>query len=325
MELSGVGAAPGVAIGPVWRHDASATDGAAAAPVLDVREAADRAAAELNELAARRRAAHRADEADILGAQALMATDPMLLEAIEARVAAAEIPPSAEDLAAIVETVAGEQAEVIASLGDETLAARAADVRDVGARIARIVAGRSIKLPDVPSIAIAEDLPPSVAAEIEDGLLLGIALERGSMTSHAAILARGLGIPAVVGARGLLDAAHEVAAGANGAVTVAVDGDTGRVIFDPTEAERSELETLAAGRQAAGAVARELRGRPGQTADGQRVALLANIGRVEDVDRALEAGAEGVGLFRTEFLFVGRPSEPTEDEQVEAYRRVLEA
>ena len=182
MELSGVGAAPGVAIGPIWRHTAGSGGGR---PVLDVQAAAAQASAELMALAARVRAAGRPSDAAILDAQAMMALDPMLLDAIAERVATrsrpASTPPAPDELAALIEVVAGEQADTIAALEDEVLAARAADVRDVGARMARIVAGRTIDLPHVPSIAIAEDLPPSVAAEIEDGKLLGIALERGSV------------------------------------------------------------------------------------------------------------------------------------------------
>jgi phosphoenolpyruvate-protein phosphotransferase len=223
----------------------------------------------------------------------------------------------------IIDDVAAATAETLEALPDETLAARAADVRDVGARIARIVAGRTIELPDRPSIAIADDLPPSVAAEIPGGDLLGVALERGSVTSHAAILAQGLGIPAVVGVRGLLAAADE--SHGEGPVTVALDGDAGRVIFTPSDDDLAQLRATEEARRAAGAAARELRGQPGRTADGGAIALLANIGRVEDAGRALEAGAEGVGLFRSEFLFVGRQSAPSEEEQAAAYRRVLDA
>jgi phosphocarrier protein FPr len=325
MELSGVGAAPGVAVGPIWRH---ATGTAGRAPVVDVRAAAQLASAELMALAARVRASNRPEDAAIFEAQAMMAVDPMLLDAIAARssaFAASSRIASPDELAALVETVAGEHADTIAALEDEILAARAADVRDVGSRIARIVTGRTLDLPAVPSIAVADDLPPSVAAEIDDGKLLGIALERGSVTSHAAILARGLGIPAVVGARGLLAAAAGSGDGRGSSATVAVDGEAGRVIFEPTEDELRALQAVVEQRHAAGAAARELRGRPGQTADGHRIALLANIGRVEEVDRALEAGAEGVGLLRTEFLYIGRSSAPSEDEQAGAYRRVLEA
>lgn len=320
-ELVGVGAAPGVALGPIWRHDGGIAGGT---PVPDVRRAAEIAAAQLTALADRVRAAGRSDDAEIFDAQAMMAEDPMLLDELDARLAANQ-PPDADGVAAVVEDVAAEQAAVLAALPDETLAARAADVLDVGARIARVVAGRAIEPPDRPSIIVADDLAPSLAAELGDGLLLGIAIERGSTTSHAAILARGLGIPAVVGVRGLL---QESKVGSNGARPVAIiglDGESGRVVLDPDEHARAELDAVAARRVARGELARSLRGQPGQTADGRRIALLANIGRPEDSNRALEAGAEGVGLFRTEFLFVGRNEAPTEDEQVTAYRRVLDA
>jgi phosphoenolpyruvate-protein phosphotransferase len=224
-----------------------------------------------------------------------------------------------------VETAAGDLAANLADLPNERLAGRAADYRDVGARIARIVAGRSVVLPERASIAVADDLPPSIAAEMSDGLLLGVALERGSTTSHAAILSRGLGIPAVVGVRGLLAAAAKAAERPGDGLTVALDGDAGRVIFRPSRQVREQLQEVAERREAEGAVARALRGQPGRTADGEPIALLANIGRVEDAERAIEAGAEGVGLFRTEFLFVGRASAPSEDEQARAYRRVLRA
>jgi len=324
MELAGVGAAPGIAVGPAWRY--AATDAGRARPVLDLRAAAELASAELMTLAGKVRAGGRDDDAEILEAQSLMALDPLLLEAIAARVAATAAGPDqpidrAAALAIIVEEVAASTADGLASIPDEVLAARAADVRDVGARIARIITGRVIALPDEASIAIADDLPPSVAAEIPDGLLLGVALERGSATSHAAILARGLGIPAVVGVRGLL-----AAAGSDGTPPrVALDGEAGRVIFAPSAEELTRLATVREEREAAGSVARELRGQPGRTADGHHIGLLANIGRVEDAGRALEAGAEGVGLFRTEFLFVGRGTAPSEDEQVTAYRAVLTA
>ncbi|MBI3750919.1 MAG: phosphoenolpyruvate--protein phosphotransferase [Chloroflexi bacterium] len=326
MELRGVGAAPGVAIGPVWRLDS----GAASEPLPDIRAAADRAAADLTALAVRVRAAGRPDDAAIFEAQALMALDPMLLETAEAKVAAAAAASvggrararhSADLLAAAVESSAREAADVLATLPDELLAARAADVRDVGGRIARVIAGRSIALPDRPSIALAEDLPPSVTAEIPEGLLLGIALERGSAVSHAAILARGLGIPAVVAVPELLAAAATAPDG----LEVGLDGAAGRVLLAPTAIQHAELEAAAAELARAHEAAAALRNAPGQTADGHLVPLLANIGRPDDAERALAAGAEGVGLFRTEFLFVGRSDAPSEDEQAEAYAEVLRA
>jgi phosphoenolpyruvate-protein phosphotransferase len=331
IRLSGVPAAPGVVVGPAWRHQ----ERGGQAPLPDIRAAAERCSDDLTRIAERVRLAGRPEEAAIFDAQALMALDPLLLDGAAAR-AADDSDPDA--LAAAVEAEARASAEVLAGLPDELLAARAADVRDVGGRIARIIAGRSIQLPDRPSIALAEDLPPSVAAEIPDGLLLGIALERGSAVSHAAILARSLNIPAVVAVAGLAAAAEAERPGpastlGNAAfafdrrepLVVGLDGSKGEVIVAPGPAEVAELHAAAERRGQVLEAARALRGRAGATADGHRVALLANIGRPEDAHRALEAWAEGVGLFRTEFLYVGRSDAPSEDEQVAAYGSVLEA
>lgn len=318
MRLTGVGAAPGIAVGPVWRH--RQMEGGE--PLPDVRAAADLASGELVGLADRVRAMGRHDEAAIFDAQALMAVDPLIVEEAETRARAIDA-RDPDTLAAAVEAVSRAAAETLANLPDEVIAARAADIRDVGARIARIVSGRRLILPDRPSIAVADDLPPSVTAEIPPGLLLGMALEQGSATSHAAILARGLEIPAVVGVRGLLDAIAALAPG-DAELTVAIDGD-GEVVLAPTGAELAALDERRRAHDRAAQHARTLRGHAGRTADGQPVRLIANIGRPEEADRALEAGAEGVGLFRTEFLFVGRSDAPTEDEQTDAYASVLRA
>jgi phosphoenolpyruvate-protein phosphotransferase len=233
-------------------------------------------------------------------AQAMMATDPEVLDAAVARVEVGEEPVSA------VRAAAASAAAAIAALPDELLAGRAADVRDVGERIARILLGEEVALPEVPSIAIADDLPPSVAAEVPPGLLLGLALEGGSATAHAVILARSFGIPAVVAAKGLMSGGA-----AASAAWVAIDGSTGEVVLDPDPGVAAEFRARAAALAESGRTAAGLRGRPCATADGERVALLANIGSPADAPRALEAGAEGVGLFRTE--------------QVAAYRAVFEA
>jgi phosphocarrier protein FPr len=219
---------------------------------------------------------------------------------------------------------ASDAALEIASLGDELLAARAADVRDVGARIARILRGETLALPDAPVIAIADDLPPSVTAEIPAAFLRGIALSGGSRTAHAVILARGLGIPCVVGCTGLLEALDDAAAG-GAPVEIALDGEAGEVLIDPDAAAKDALAGRAAALAERRARAAAARGRPGATADGSRVLLVANIGNPDDAPRALDAGAEGVGHFRTEFHFMQRQAPPAEDEQVAAYRRAFEA
>lgn len=324
-RLSGLPAAPGVAVAPAWRYvDGTARPLGPSAkrfddPRVALEEAGRTAARQLDVLAERLREAGLGDEAEILGAQAMMATDPTLMEAAIDRTQGGEDPRAA--IAAAAESIAA----TIAAVDDPLLAARAADVRDVGARIARILSGSTLDLPTVPSIAVATDLSPSVTAEMPKGRLVGIVLEGGSPTAHAAILARGLGIPAVVGVAGLIGAIEQELAAADTPVEVALDGDRGEVFLRPDAGVRVEL----AARATATAIRRDraahLRGRPGATADGEPIALLANIGTTDDVDRALASGAEGVGLFRTEFLFMGRRAAPSEEVQVEAYRTVFEA
>ncbi len=320
-RIVGKPGAAGVAVGPVWRYLAGgvgetrpspasgAVPGDAAAAV---RAAAEEAARQLEALAGRVRDLGRADEAGIFEAQAMMATDPELVDAAADRAQAGEEPVAA------VRAAAAAAAATLAALPDELLAARAADVRDVGERIVRILLGEDVALPEVPSVAIADDLPPSVAAEIPPGLLLGVALEGGSITAHAVILARSFGIPAIVGAPGLVVAARA-------ATIVAVDGATGEIVFDPGPSEAADFAARADALAESRLVAAALRDRPCATADGERVVLLANIGSPADAPRALEARAEGVGLFRTEFLFMRRQTAPTEAEQVAAYRAVFEA
>ncbi len=329
-RLTGIGAAPGIAVGPAWRHREAAAPGGLPLPppprAVDVDAVAAQAARQLDELAARLRTMGRAAEAAIFDAQSMMSTDTTLLDAWRRRMSAGE------DAVAAVTGAAGTVSEKLASLGDELLAARAADVRDVGQRLARIVAGAVLDLPTQPSIVIADDLPPSTTAEIPSGFLLGIALEAGSRTAHAVILARALGIPCIVGVDGLLaryDALVGPTGGPDGAspgdVVVGIDGDAGEVLLRPSSEELEELGRRGAARHAVEAMAREFRDRPAALSDGERVKVLANIGGPADAQRALDARAEGVGLFRTEFLFMHHQTPPTEREQADAYREVFEA
>jgi phosphoenolpyruvate-protein phosphotransferase len=277
-----------------------------------VEAAADRACAELERLAARVRSHGREEDGAIFTVQALLAGDKELVGR------AIELTATGRTADSAVESVFAEEAAGMADIKNELLAARAADYRDVGARIARIIRGETISLPEAPSIAVAEDLPPSVAEEIPEDLLLGVAIQAGSATAHVVILSRGRGIPAVVAVPGLLAAAAT-------ATTIAVDGETGEVVVDPDATARTELDARAAALSERRRAAATLRGKPGSTADGEHVRLLANIGGPDEAARALDAGAEGVGLFRTEFLFMKRPAPPSEEEQTQAYRKAFEA
>ena len=337
FRLPGTGAAPGVATAPAWRYAPGAAGGTTA-PIVDLDQAAAAAAAQLADLAARVRADGREEEAGIFDFQAMTAANPTLLAGARGRVAAGASAVAA--IRAAAEAVAAGWAET----GDELLTARGADLRDVAERIVRVMTGAVLALPGEPAIAVAEDLPPSVTAEIPAGLLRGIAMEGGSRTAHAAILARGLGIPCVVGTAGLLaavEAATGAAATAVGAVgatrgaagtgdagtapVIGIDGGAGIVVVNPTEAEEAALAAAADAAAERAARASALQGRRGALADGEPVMLVANIGGPDDAARAIEAGAEGVGLFRTEFVFMRRAHAPTEEEQAEAYRRVFEA
>jgi phosphoenolpyruvate-protein phosphotransferase len=279
---------------------------------LRIRAAANAAAAQLQALAARLCELDRAGEAEIMEAQALMAVDPAMVDQAVRLVRAGEGPVEA------VLAAAEASAEVLAALDDAVLAARAGDVRDVATRIARNLSGARLEMPANPSIVVGDDLPPSLLAEIPSGLLLGAALAGGSATAHVAILARSLGIPAVVAAAGLLDAIR-------GATMIAIDGEAGEIAVDPAAADLQDLADRQAVRGVRDRAAALLRGRPAATADGLRVPLLANIRNAEEAARALEVGAEGVGLFRTEYLFMRRRSAPTEAEQVGEYRKVMAA
>jgi phosphoenolpyruvate-protein phosphotransferase len=325
-RLVGVAAAPGIARGAWARIErrplprgrtVGPGDEAVDREVAALAAAAAAAESELNALADRLTEAGHADEAGIFAASAAMAADPMLIDGATGRIRDGRVGGVDAILAA-----GDEVAAILAAVDDELIRARAADILDVADRIARHVAG----LPTdevtlgAPAIVVAEDLPPSLTATIPKDRLLGIALAGGSPTAHAAILARAYGIPAVVGVPGILDAVTA----AGHASEVALDGSTGEVLIAPTAAEVAELDRRAARLSADRDRDLAEAALPSATRDGTPVALLANIGTPDEAERAIALGARGVGLFRTEFLFLERPVAPTEDEQLAAYRRVVE-
>ena len=218
-----------------------------------------------------------------------------------------------------IERMAGQ----LSALGNPVLAARAADLHDIGRRVlAQIDPGLAIgnleALPDAPCILVAADLSPSDTAMLDTDKVVGIATALGGPTSHSAILARTLGLPSVVaGGADLLT----LAAGA----TAIVDGDSGRVWLNPTDADLASARDWIA-QIAAKRVAQEAeRAQPARTRDGQQIAIGANVNRPDQVSFALSQGGEGVGLMRTEFLFLERGDSPGEAEQEEIYRAMIEA
>jgi phosphotransferase system enzyme I (PtsI) len=210
-------------------------------------------------------------------------------------------------------------AQMMEQIPDETLASRALDIRDVGRRVLGLMlgisAGRSALTE--PSIIVGDDLTPSDTVSLDKDLVLGFITARGGPTSHAAILAKAFGLPAVVG---LGEAILELPEG----TLVLVNGEKGEVVIEPNEAEVKDFEKREQVVKSKLAKARKAAQAPGMTADGERVEIVANIGGVVDAPLAIKNGAEGVGLFRTEFLYLDRKSLPTEAEQIEAYVAVFE-
>jgi phosphoenolpyruvate-protein phosphotransferase len=329
-SIRGVPVAGGVAIGPavVVAGDPPPAGGRVA-PGMEPAEvdrfaaAAAAAAEDYRQLAADIRDAGHPDEAEIFAAQAEMALDPTLGDRVVARIRAGD------DAIAAARGASAELAAQLRALEDELLAARAVDLEAVADRIARRLAGLSpdaMPRIDRPSLVVAQDLAASAAASLPRDRLLGMALEAGSPTAHAAILARAWGVPAVVGAAGLLDAIAAAASpSGDRPVDVAIDGATGEVVVDPDEASRDRLSRRRSAALAAAGRDRDEARDPAVTADGVEVVLLANLGTPAEAAAARELGARGVGLFRTEFLFLERTTAPSEDEQAAAYRAVVEA
>lgn len=204
-----------------------------------------------------------------------------------------------------------------ASLDDAYLNARAADVRAVGDQVLRAILGVTVTSDTPEGILVAEDLTPAETADLDPAKVKGVATVYGSATSHSAILARSLGIPAVVGCgRWVLDAAD--------GETVIVDGTNGSVIVAPTDAELTEYGELAAEQARRQQVAEQRAHQPATTTDGVRVKVEANIASLAAAGTAVRVGADGVGLLRTEFLFLDRENAPDTDEQEEVYRKIAE-
>jgi phosphocarrier protein FPr len=320
-HVGGVPASPGIAIGPALHYRPTL-------PEIVSRNVADVAAEwarlhtaivaaqeELKVVQVDATGRTSASEAAIFAAHQLFLQDPSLLEAARARIFAAQLNAEA----------AWQQAfEAIAqdyrALPDEYLRARAADVVDVGQRVLRKLLGVALPSLDLarPAIIIARDLTPSDTARLDAAKVLGICTELGGATAHSAILARSLGIPAVVALNGTL---RDVPEGQ----IIALDGTTGQVWLHPDEEQLAELAARRAAWQREQHTAKAFAQQPAATPDGRVIEVVANIGGLHDTQFALECGAEGVGLFRTEFLFLDRASAPTEEEQLVAYRQVAQA
>jgi phosphoenolpyruvate-protein phosphotransferase/dihydroxyacetone kinase phosphotransfer subunit len=316
--LSGVPASPGIAIGPARRLRGPAgppPDRPAESPERE-RERLDEAIAAAREAIAADRAtvAERASaaEAAIFDAHAILLDDEALLDpAHEAIAAGAPAERAWHDAA---EQVAGRYR----ALEEPLLQERAADVLDVGRRVVGALTGDQASGPGAAGIVVAAELTPADTAGLDPAVVLGIATAHGAATAHAAILARALGLPAVVGLGDSLTAVDDGTA-------LLLDGAAGTVQVDPPPEVLRDAEERREQARVRRAAARERAHETGATRDGARIEVFANLGSAAQAAEAVELGAEGVGLLRTEFLFLDRPELPDEDEQARTLSEIAEA
>ncbi|GIJ46363.1 phosphoenolpyruvate-protein phosphotransferase [Virgisporangium aliadipatigenens] len=311
-SLKGIGVSPGFAAGPVYSV-APPPELPPPTAVSDVDSEVARGRAALADVSAdlerRARAAGDSPAGQILNAQSMMAADPALADAVEE-----EIRGGADAAHAIDAAIAVHRAAFEAAGG--YLAERVADLDDLRDRAVAVALGRSmpgIPSPGHPFVLVANDLSPADTAGLDPRSVVALVTAAGGPTSHTAILARGLGLPAVVRCPDILTVVD--------GMPVTVDGSTGEVRVGVTAEEVAESTARETARRAALAASSG----PGRTADGHGVQLLANVGSAKDLAGGLGDGVEGIGLFRTELLYLDRAEEPSFDEQVEAYRAVFEA
>lgn len=318
-SISGIAGAPGVAIAPVYQLKRSQieieeTFAGPSEEQTRLQEAIEKARGQLTALK-NRLAQHAAEEADIFDAHLELLDDPDLLEEVLTKL-------EAQQSAALAwQSTIEERAEAIALLDDPLLAAREADLHDVSYRVLRCLMGtdeQRLEQIDHPVVIVANDLSPSETAALNKEKVSGFCTAMGGPTAHTAIIARAMGIPAVV------SAGPEVLE-INNQTIVVLNGDDGSLTVEPDEktiiSVKSTVQQSCQQRQAAEKQA----AKPAITTDGHRVEVAANIGGLNDAHKAAQSGAEGIGLLRTEFLFLDREQEPTEQEQFEVYRDIVKA
>jgi phosphoenolpyruvate-protein phosphotransferase len=315
--LRGIPAAPGIAIGPIYRikQDSIVADdnfSGIAEEKARLNRAIEEAKGQLLSLSSHLRA-HAASEAAIFDVHVELLEDPDLLDTVYGEI------QQHKGAARAWQSTIEVRAKLIASLDDPLLAARSADLHDVGYRVLRSLVGsphqQGIILPNYPVVVVAHDLSPSDTASLDKERVLGFCTAAGGPTAHSAIIARALSLPAVV------SAGEAVLALADGTMVV-LDGKAGTVVVNPDEATLAQAYATQQQQQEQQEVAKRLAGDPAITQDGHRVEIVANIGGLADAKVAAAGGAEGVGLLRTEFLFLDRTDPPGEEAQFEVYRDI---
>ncbi|WP_127534211.1 phosphoenolpyruvate--protein phosphotransferase [Paenibacillus kobensis] len=326
MQIYGIGASSGIAWGRAYwirsehpQEDTGQIDPAQAeAESARLDEAVSRSLAALESIREKLAGEGREHEAEIFEAHLMLLEDEELVGAARDKITTEYF--SAE---AAMASSADEVAAVIASLDDPYLRERAADIYDISRRVIRTLRGETdegitVGEDGMKRILIAEDLSPSDTAQLDVSVVGGFVTMAGGSTSHSAIIARSVGIPAIVGAGVALTDIED-------GQLVAIDGTSGEIIVEPSESVLRDFRGKHEADELRKTEHEAFRFAPSASADGVTVELVANIGSVADAKAAKELGAEGIGLFRTEFLYMGREQLPNEEDQFEAYRAVAEA
>lgn len=255
------------------------------------------------------------EEADILEGQLALLFDPQLKDDVNDRIVTEH-----KDVIWAVEEVFEQYAQMFEEMDDEYLKERSADMRDVGQQMINQLLGivqEDLSLLTEPVIFIANDITPSMAAQLDPQIVIGLATEMGSKTSHTSIVARSLGIPAVVGCELLLSNVRQ-------GDEVIIDGHAGNIIIAPNHAAKEDYQQKLAEYQSELNSLKSMQHQQAKTKDGYSIELMANIGNPNEASLVFENGGEGIGLFRSEYLYMGREIAPTEDEQFEAYRKTVQ-
>lgn len=322
MKIYGVGAAEGIGIGvaKVVREQnvevVKKTVSNSETEVNNFMEILEITKAETQEMSLALEKNASAKEAEILFGHIMLMSDPMLVDEIVNHI-------KLENVCAeyAIDEVCNQYAAVFASMDDELMQQRSTDMLDIKTRLIKKILGiENTDLSKLPygSILVAKDLTPSMTAGLNPNNVLGIVTQFGGKTSHSAILARALEIPAVVGLSNLPEDINDDTA-------ILLDGESGEVIILPTDTEKSDYDDKKKKYDANKELLKKYRELPSVSKDGKKVEIAGNIGSPEDAKKVIENGGEGIGLFRTEFLFMDRDGMPTEDEQFESYKEVAMA
>ena len=322
QKIKGIAASPGIAFGPAYVYQDQTIDVLeqivedAQSELSRLEKALQMAKGQIEQLMHQAQNQVGDEEAAIFEAHALFLEDPELLKTVRSTIESRLVNCEFAWKGAIEE-----HAQRLDALDDEYFQARAADLRDVGSRVLRLLLGiEDVDLSGLKqsSIIIAKDLTPSDTVRLDKSLVVGFCTAEGGPTSHTAILAKALALPAVVGV-------GEELLSIQGGTALILDGEAGTIIIDPDQDTKTANQIRMEELQTQAEIDRSSATEPATTKDGIRVEVVANIGRPEETADSLELGAEGIGLLRTEFLYLDRKVAPDEEQQYSAYREILGA